>query len=186
MGSRQQQQQSFLPLQRPCDPCLSLSLSRSLPVRLSPCLCFPSHTHFSPPPIHLETFMSKPLSWVALAAALLVGPQQVCFAWSTTAASIRQADTSLSFATPFLPRLFQRARAMIRPVGDAPPRAPMMTVANGKTDGKGVASVDDMILTFDHASCFKGYQYFVDTLYDSARAGSIWTSVHSSPAVVQQ
>ncbi|CAM9394502.1 unnamed protein product [Pylaiella littoralis] len=84
--------------------------------------------------------MSKPLSWVALAAALSVGPQQVCFAWSTTAASIRQADTSLSFATPFLPRLFQRARAMIRPVGDAPPCAPMMTVANGKTDEEDAAA----------------------------------------------
>jgi len=60
--------------------------------------------------------MSKNLSRVGL-GALLIGPHQACCAWSTAASSSGQettcfASVSTSTPTPFLPRLFQRARAM--------------------------------------------------------------------------
>lgn len=125
-------------LRRPCHPRPSI-IPLSLPISLSP------------PLVTLEISMSKSLSWVALAAALVVGPEQACCArWSTTA-SMRQADTPLSFvATPFLPRLFQRARAMTQSNGGAPARAQMMTVIGGKADGERVILLSG-VTPVDHA-----------------------------------
>lgn len=86
--------------------------------------------------------MSKTLSRVGLVAALLVGPQQVCCArWTATSASGNgQAATSfvsVSTSTPFLPRLFQRARAMAQSnnVGTIP-RVPKMKAAGGSVNGE--------------------------------------------------
>lgn len=87
----------------------------------------------------LESSMSKTLSRVGLVAALLVGPQQVCCArWTATSASGNgQAATSfvsVSTSTPFLPRFFQRARAMAQSknVGTTP-RVPKMKAAGGRS-----------------------------------------------------